>query len=201
MKRKRIAIDIDDVLADFAESFVEYSNNKYGTNLRAEDYGEDFVKLWGVDNEEVARRISDMNETRIATRLGRKEHAFEALEYLKQRYDLFIVTFRISDLKDDTIQWIETNFPNIFKDDRIYFGGSSNMSDSYKLFTKGELVKQLKIDYLIDDQIRHCLSSASQGVKALLFGNHTKDDIDKLPKNIYRVRDWREVQRFFDEEK
>lgn len=51
MKRLTIAVDIDDVLADNAAGFVTFSNERWGTNLTPDDYGEHWVKVWQVDND------------------------------------------------------------------------------------------------------------------------------------------------------
>ena len=47
--RQIIAIDIDDVLAESAKVFIEYSNNTWGTSLTVGDYIEDWSKMWQVD--------------------------------------------------------------------------------------------------------------------------------------------------------
>ena len=36
--------------------------------------------------------------------------------------------------------------------------------------TKGMLAKEIKADYLIDDQLKHCSAAAELGIPALLFG-------------------------------
>ena len=56
VRKKTIAIDIDDVLAANAENFVEFSNKKWGTHLRPDDYTEHWAELWDVDFDEVEKR-------------------------------------------------------------------------------------------------------------------------------------------------
>ena len=41
MRRLKIAIDIDDVLADNAEKFTAFSNQRFNTRLTTDDYDED----------------------------------------------------------------------------------------------------------------------------------------------------------------
>lgn len=38
-----IAVDIDNVLANTAESFARYSNATWGTNISEADFGEEFT--------------------------------------------------------------------------------------------------------------------------------------------------------------
>ena len=202
IKRRRIAIDIDDVLSDFTEAFIEYSNATYGTSYKAEDYTEDLQKLWGVDGEEVGRRIIELNRTGLAATLGHKDHAKRVLEVLKKDYDLLIITFRIPEIKDMTMTWVEERFPGVFDQDKVYFTGLlTHFNDTAKMPTKGDLAKELGADYLIDDQIKHCLSAAEMGIKSLLFGPCSWDHKTKLPENIVHVNDWLEVEKFFNEER
>ena len=56
MRRLRIAIDIDDVLAENAIGFVAFSNERCGTRLRVDDYSEHWSDMWHVDSEEAERR-------------------------------------------------------------------------------------------------------------------------------------------------
>ena len=52
MRRLRIAIDIDDVLAENAIGFVAFSNERWGTRLSVDDYSEHWSEMWRVDSEE-----------------------------------------------------------------------------------------------------------------------------------------------------
>ena len=45
-KRKVIAVDIDDVLADSARMFIELSNQHWGTELTVDEYDEAGPRLW-----------------------------------------------------------------------------------------------------------------------------------------------------------
>ena len=56
VRRLRIAIDIDDVLAENAIGFVAFSNERWGTRLRVDDYSEHWSEMWHVDREEAERR-------------------------------------------------------------------------------------------------------------------------------------------------
>ena len=69
------------------------------------------------------------------------------------------------------------------------------------MLTKGELARDLKVDYLVDDQPKHCLSAAEHGVKTVLFGDHKVGRNLRLPTGVIRARNWREVLEYFDGEK
>ncbi len=48
---KTIAIDIDNVLAASAESFVVISNKLFGDHITVNDFNEDWQKMWGITHE------------------------------------------------------------------------------------------------------------------------------------------------------
>ena len=65
MRRLRIAIDVDDVLAENAAGFVAFSNQRWGTTLQVDDYDEHWAKIWNVDNEEVERRAKEFHNSSL----------------------------------------------------------------------------------------------------------------------------------------
>lgn len=65
MRRLRIAIDIDDVLAENAIGFVAFSNERWGTRLSVDDYSEHWSEMWRVDSEEAERRAHAFHDSGI----------------------------------------------------------------------------------------------------------------------------------------
>ncbi len=74
-----IAIDIDDVLADYAAGFVKFSNARWGLNLTIADYDEHWGNVWGVDVDEVRRRADIMIDDLPKHCLSAVDHGVEAL--------------------------------------------------------------------------------------------------------------------------
>jgi len=88
----------------------------------------------------------------------------------------------------------------LFDDDHIHFAGIwDKISDASIARTKGELCQELGADYIIDDQLKHCVGAAKLGLKALLFGNYLWNQNGSLPENVQRVDDWSGVLRYFSE--
>lgn len=200
MAKPIIAVDIDDVLADHAKGFVEFSNKRWGTSLTPEDYEDDWSQMWQIDHEEVEDRAREFFDGGHIYEYTHDTTAYEVLVHLKKAYDLIIVTARRYQTKGDTLLWIRERYPGIFDDDKIFFAGiwDSINGDSH-LKTKGELVKSLGARYLIDDQIKHCLAAHEQGLDALLFGNYTWNQIDVSQLDgVTRVANWAEIKEYFD---
>jgi 5'(3')-deoxyribonucleotidase len=201
MKKATIAIDIDDVLADNAAGFVAFSNEKWGTDLRPEDYDEHWAKVWQVDNEEVERRATALHESGVLNTYRHNDSAMPVLKRLSVNYNLIIVTSRRLQVRADTQAWIHKHYPGIFTDETIHFAGIWDSIDDQSIHrTKADVVEALGADYLIDDQLKHCQAVAATGRKAILFGDYTWNQADELPDGIIRLKDWAAVEEYFTDE-
>ncbi len=201
MTKPTIAIDIDDVLADQAESFIAYSNKTWGTNLIIDDYTEHWVDLWKVDLAEIESRADQYHESGTMGTFAHKSDALPVLMKLRESYRLVIVTSRRTRVKDETLGWIEKNFAGIF--DEVHFAGffDTARKDRWKL-TKADIVTELGAQYLIDDQLKHCFATASAGIETILFGDYTWNQVhEAMPESVTRCKTWEEVGAYFESRK
>ena len=182
MRRLRIAIDIDDVLAENAIGFVAFSNERWGTRLRVDDYSEHWSEMWHVDSEEAERRAHVFHDSSAIRGYAHIGGAEEVLRNMSQ-------------VQSDTLLWIEEHFPGIFASSAVYFSGLWDIvhEGSHKL-TKTELITQINADVLIDDQLKHCLAVSETGRNAILFGDYTWNRADSLPDRVVRCHSWSEVE-------
>jgi 5'(3')-deoxyribonucleotidase len=192
-----IAIDIDDVLAENARGFVEWSNKRFGTSLTPDDYNEHWSEMWKIDNEELEKRAHEFRNSDHVSAYSVIPGAKQALEILKTKFTLILITSRVATMKNLTKEWIEKNYPNIFSD-YVFCGFYDGPVSSGLKLTKAEFAKGIKADYLIDDQVKHVEACSNLGIKSLLFGNYSWNKDVKLNDNITRVNDWGEVLRYFN---
>jgi 5'(3')-deoxyribonucleotidase len=198
-----IAVDVDDVLAANAKGFVEFSNRRWGTSLKPEDYHEHWAEMWGIEHQEMLKRREKIVEAKLFTSYDFLEDAKTVLTELSKSYKLVILTSRTVDISEDTVGWINNYFGDLFSD--IHFAGiweklnrnEAAVEDVIKV-TKAEIGKQIGADYLIDDQPKHCIAAAEAGIKSLLFGNYGWNEGVKLVPNMVRVKNWQEVLEYFD---
>lgn len=197
MTKQRIAIDVDEVLAAGAQSFVDFSNQTWGTHLTIDDYNERWSEMWGVDIAEEERRAQAICQSGRVRRAAKIDGASEAIARLGQEYVLCVLSSRASNIKQDTLDWINEYFSGVFKE--IHFTGFyDGLSGKAHLQTKADFCVAIGADYLIDDQPKHCFAAAEAGVTSILFGNYAWNRKVDVSKNMVRAFTWQEVSEFFD---
>lgn len=198
MPKPIIAIDIDDVLADYAAGFVAFSNSQWGTHLTVDDYDEHWGDVWKVDTEEVRRRAAAIHDGGMVQSLIHKSEAVPILEVLSKRFELVIVTSRRIQNKEDTLAWLRQHYPMISPDTVTFSGFFDTIREDSIHQTKGDIISSIGATYMIDDQPKHCLAAAEKGVEALLFGDYRWNRATDLPRNVHRVADWTRVGEYFE---
>lgn len=195
MSRPVIVVDIDEVLARHNFALAQWHNEHFGTNHTEDSYVTDqWSRIWGTDELETERRAALYQSHDVYANLPVVEGAKEVLAHLSKTHDLVVVTVRRQSAIDATHVWLDTHFPEIFKD--VYF---IHFWDKQIKTTKADIARRLQAAYLIDDGLKHCTLAAQGGMHAFLFGDYTWNKAATLPVNVRRVRDWQEIKEYFDE--
>ncbi len=197
MQKKTIAVDVDDVLADSAVGFVNFSNERWGTTLTVDDFTEHWGEMWQVNHEEVVKRANIIHGSKIMTNFMNNEKAFPVLKKLSEKYRLIVLTSRPKDVQKETIAWLDRHYNGIF-DDFVFAGLYDGVPENAHLGTKAGMAELHKIDYLIDDHPKHCLAVAELGIKSLLFGDYKWNRDFKSSKNVTKVKDWERIGLYFE---
>ncbi|HEX7368353.1 MAG TPA: hypothetical protein VF261_01700 [Candidatus Saccharimonadales bacterium] len=200
-KRPIIAVDIDDVLAAEAPFVIAYSNEHWGYNFTLDDYQEFWGAMWNVSGEESARRAAELHAPGVEGSYQPITRAREALEHLRERFDLVVVTSRRESVHQETLDWLDRYIgTGVFS--QVVFSG---IWDSGKVgaekMTKTDILRSIGARYLIDDQPKHCYSAAAGSIRAILFGEYPWNSgagAPALPPGVVRCRDWQAVQGYFD---
>jgi uncharacterized HAD superfamily protein len=197
MNKPIIAVDIDDVIAANAQGFVDWSNSRYGTSLSVDDYDDRWALVWRVEHDEAERRALEYHASGHISTYNQIDGAYPVLKKLSESYKLILITARRISINQLTRDWINKYYPNIFED--IIFAGffDAPTPESLKM-TKAETAKQHLADYLIDDQLKHCLAASEVGITALLFGNYSWNQNEELPNNVIRISDWPSILDYFE---
>lgn len=195
---KTIAVDIDDTLSASAPALIEYSNKTWGMNLTTNQCSEHWGAMWQVDHEEQKRRSDIIESSRIQATLRHDEHAFHVLNELKKDYRLIILSARPEILHELSREWVTKNYNGVFEE--IHFANlwdDRNNLHIAHLLTKADICEELGVDYLIDDQLKHCVGVSERGIASIIFGDYAWNASEALPSNVTRAHTWDEIRHYF----
>lgn len=173
--RKKIALDMDEVVANVMPKFLDFYEQEFGKRLTRDDYWG--KKVYDIPGAAHVRNV--LYEKGFFRDLPLMENSQEVVKELSERYDIFFTTaameFRNS--LEDKYDWLLDHFPFISWKNFVFCGDKSI----------------LRADYMIDDHPRNLLKFQGKG---LLFTASHNTDEDRFT----RVNNWLEVREFFAQE-
>jgi 5'(3')-deoxyribonucleotidase len=172
--RQRIAIDMDDTMADAMSEHVRRYNAAYGANLSVDDLHGCDIEDWCPPAHRDA--LFEMLDASFFAGLAILPDCETVVRELSHRHDVFIVSaaMDVPTSFEAKFQWLQRHFPFI-PPARMVFCGDKSIIDA---------------DYLIDDQPRHFENF--RGRPLLFTAPH-----NALEERYTRVNNWREVRDFF----
>ena len=173
-RRQRIAIDMDEVMADALTEHLRRYNAAYGTSITASDLSGCHLEQWIPPAHRAAAEA--MLDASFFADLAVMPDCQEVVRELAGRYDVFIATaaMDVPCSFDAKYRWLQRHFPFI-PSSQIVFCGDKTIVDA---------------DYLIDDRPRHFEKFRGQ---ALLFSAPHNAGETGYP----RVASWKEVREHF----
>ena len=172
---KRIAVDMDEVLADaLSEHLIRYNRDHNDVVTKADLHGK---WLWDVVSADRHDRLeSYLRSEDFFEDLPVVEHSQEVLAKLCEHYEVFIATaaMEFPNSFAPKYRWLRRHFPFIAPSNFVYCGDKSI----------------LRADFLIDDTVRHFERFAGKGI---LFSAPHNAQVT----GFHRVDSWREVEAFF----
>lgn len=186
---KVIAIDIDEVTADFISYFIYFHNLMYKTNIKKKQVSSYYLyEAFKTDKYEMGVRFDEFQSLRLLERLEPAKGAIAGINKLiKFGFSPHFVTARPRTIEQETKLWLKKHFKNL--EAPLYF---THQAPGKMELKKSEICKQIGADILIDDHIENALDCAANGIKVYLFDapwNQTKS----LPGNVFRVKSWKEI--------
>lgn len=174
VRRLRIAIDMDEVMADALAEHVRRYNVAFHARLAIADlHGRHLEECIPLERRAAAEALLDST---FFEQLALFPDCQEVIRELTDRHDVFIVTaaMDVPCSFDAKYRWLQRHFPFI-PASRIVFCGDKGIVDA---------------DYLIDDRARHFTSFKG---KPLLFSAPHNAAETRYP----RVSSWAEVREVF----
>ena len=184
-----IAIDIDDSAGDLLSGLILFHNERYGTNLKREDFHSCWYReVWGGTKEQEVEKLTEFFKTDYFKNVLPMPGAQETMKFLKEEgHKLSVVTGRVYSLTQQTEEWIEKYFKNIFSE--IYHTNSYGLT-GIKI-KKSEMCKKQNMDLIVDDDFIHIIDCANAGIPVFVFDNPWNQGI--LPNRAIRMNSWKEM--------
>ena len=173
-RRLRIAIDMDEVMADAVAEHLRRYNTAFGTRLTTDDlHGRHLEEYVPSEHRSAAEAMLDST---FFEHLAVLPDCQDVIRELSVRHEVFIITaaMDVPCSFDAKYQWLGRHFPFI-PSSNIVFCGDKGVIDA---------------DYLIDDRARHFLSFKG---RPLLFSAPHNAGETRYP----RVSSWAEVREVF----
>jgi uncharacterized HAD superfamily protein len=180
----KIVVDIDEVVVDFHEVFLNYYNLKYGKNIYLGDIMEYKSPIFGKSKKETFDIFNKFFNSDDFSKIGLKKGAFEGINFLDDNFDIIFVTARMKSLKSKIFEFFNKFFPDrnfniIFVGDDIFNGD------------KFEICQGFRCDLIIEDKGEICLDFAEKGMRLILVDKPWNQKFEH--ENISRCRDWDEI--------
>jgi 5'-nucleotidase len=172
---QRIAIDMDEVMADTMAHYLERYNADFGRSLTVKDlHGRHLAEVIDAAHWERAREYFEQEEffANIPVMPGSQD----VVRDLVKRYDVFITTAAMDVPCSFSAKffWLQQHFPFIPTSNIVFCGDKSIVA----------------ADFLIDDNVRHLRNFRGEGI------------VYTAPHNVYetafrRVDSWADVRKMF----
>jgi predicted amidohydrolase len=170
--RPVIAVDIDEVLADFIPALALFHNDTWGSSFSAQHFDSyEFHDVWGGTREECNVKMTSFFESvHFREKIYPVPLAKECLQQLKEDtgVELHIVTSRQHAIADATREWIAKHYEGIFEE--LHFG--NHYSSVGKKRSKPEMCKEIGALAIIDDSQTYAGQCAQEGIPCVLFGDY-----------------------------
>lgn len=163
---QKIAVDMDEVIADFLAKQIRLFNENYDFQIKKEDLlGKNLDQLFPQYQKALHDMVADPN---YFADLGIIEGAQEALWQLSQDYEVFITTAAMEFPTSFTAkyEWLAQHF-DFIPDSHYVFCGQKSI---------------LGADYLIDDNSRHFQGFNGKGLLFSAPHNLTENYPDRLDR-------------------
>jgi 5'-nucleotidase len=173
--RKRIALDMDEVMADTLTAWLERCNQDFGTRItKADLHGKKIYDLVGPARAVAARGFLDHPEFFLDLPLMEGSQA--VVKSLYQKYEIFVTSAAMDHPNSFPAKyvWLKKHFAFI-PDKNIVFCGDKSI---------------IRADFMIDDSVANLKAFIGQGI--VFTAPH-----NALETAFPRVNGWLDVAKFF----
>jgi len=187
--RRKLAVDLDGVLAEYFQGLVKYYNGRFGTKFSEDDvFTLDLCDVFGVPKGEEREVIMDFFKTNDFRNIPVVVGSREAINILSEEHELVIVTARPKSTYDDTWTWLDRNYPGKFNG--VHFASHHFPGNGTKK-NKSDFCLEHGYGILIDDYHGHVNECAEKGITSFLMTRPW--NWETLHQKVIRVRNWQDA--------
>ncbi len=172
---QRIAIDMDEVMADTMGHCLNLYNSDFGMQLTPEHFrGRHLFEV--IDIEHRQRVLEYFSSEEFFAEIGLMEGSQEVIRSLAEKYEVFVASAAMDVPCSFTakFEWLNRHFPFIPSSHIVFCGDKSILA----------------ADYLIDDNIRHLTRFRGEGI--IFTAPH-----NVMETRFRRVASWEDVRQMF----
>ncbi len=171
-----IGFDIDCVVADTMEAFIRLAMDDFGLKVLPEEITsfqvEDCLAVAPSIIDEIFARLLSAP---VENGLKPMPHAVSVLTEMSACAPLTFITARPE--REPVDRWLESNFPKeVYRNSRLVATGKHD--------GKAQFVRELGLQYFVDDRVETCIELAQAGIFPIVFahpwnrGRHSFASID-----------------------
>lgn len=186
----RIGVDVDDVLAESLPGYLEIFESFFGREVKIEDAAwEIFPRYPEISTEEMWRFFARLEETDfLGTRPVYVEAAAAMRTLAGAGHRLVVVTGRLRAHRDHTRRLLQNAGIAELFEDLVHRDGEAAVD------YKPRVVRERRLDVLIEDELHVAVAAALVPVPVLLFDRPWNRG--ELPRGVTRVTNWNHVLRW-----
>jgi hypothetical protein len=199
-------VDIDEVLARFADALCAWHNDEEGTALTADDITDyHFCRVDGFGSE--AETHAKMLRFFRSPHFHAMEPISGAAAVLRRHapaYTFIVLTSRSDTLEEATLAWLRKYFGGLGTADSLFH--SVVFTNAYggraKTRTKGQMCMELGAFALLDDNRAYVAEAAASVQHVVLHGRYAWNghgDLTGLPQNCRATADWAAIDALLEQ--
>lgn len=171
----KIGIDIDGVLTNFVDTFIELVKERFGSRFAVEDIRDhDLYKVLGIDKKEAFQLVVETLNRPLEPQKG----AIEAVRGLSQSHEIYFITARPNGTEAVTGEWLRSHgLPT----ERLVFRKEGNKHEH-----------EVNLDVIIDDNIEEVVGWIGKATMIIIF-DHPWNKSLNIRNHFIRAYGWRDV--------
>jgi len=184
--RKKIVVDIDEVVLDYVNALLKHLNEKFNMNIKKKQ-----IKSWNITSyypipeEKLIYEWERFCEKDSFSNLRLINNAKEGIKKLSKYGEIYFVTYRSKNQKEKTEKNLENKLPSLWQE--IIFSNRNN---------KREIYEKLNPVLIIDDSSEQIKNAIELGFNFFLFNAPWNQEIDVGEKRAYG---WKDIMKRFYE--